>query len=345
LPQWLVVRRTGRATRLVLSNAVRSAAVLGGTRPVIAVNPALAETLAAEDVDRVVVHEWAHVDRRDDCALLLQVVAHLVAGWHPAVWWLNRQLHFEREVACDERVVGMTGSARAYAGCLAALAALSSTRGRALPVVSASSQLRRRVVRILREGATWGRVSRVAIATASLLPVAVAARIADLHLVSAGPAAIAAQVAQAVNPVDQSLRPVATNASATISGTAPGKRGARTTSPTIVAARADAPPETRTAVAAAVTNAGETPVESGSEMPAIPSLPSAIDWAYTTLRDNPAANLTPGVSEGVTPPPDQPTLWGAAATGGMAIGRGSQKAAISTAGFFTRVGRSLAGSF
>ena len=45
------------------------------------------------------------------------------------------------------------------------------------------------------------------------------------------------------------------------------------------------------------------------------------------------------------PPPNEPTLWGAAADGGPAIGRGSQKAAVATAGFFTRVSKKIAGSF
>jgi hypothetical protein len=40
----------------------------------------------------------------------------------------------------------------------------------------------------------------------------------------------------------------------------------------------------------------------------------------------------------------EPT-WSAAANAGLAIGRGSQKAAVATAGFFTRFGRNLAGSF
>ena len=33
-----------------------------------------------------------------------------MAGWHPAVWWLERQLRIEREVACDEMAVSLTGN-------------------------------------------------------------------------------------------------------------------------------------------------------------------------------------------------------------------------------------------
>ena len=40
----------------------------------------------------------------------------MVAGWHPALWWIERRLHLEREIACDEIAVPLTGSAKAYAG-------------------------------------------------------------------------------------------------------------------------------------------------------------------------------------------------------------------------------------
>jgi hypothetical protein len=39
------------------------------------------------------------------------------------------------------------------------------------------------------------------------------------------------------------------------------------------------------------------------------------------------------------------TSWGAVANSGVAIGRGSQNAAVATAGFFNRLGKRIAGSF
>ena len=68
LGHWNLVRARGRRTRLVLSDDVRSAAVLGCGSPVIAIAPALARHLDADELDRVVIHEWAHVQRRDDLA-------------------------------------------------------------------------------------------------------------------------------------------------------------------------------------------------------------------------------------------------------------------------------------
>jgi hypothetical protein len=39
------------------------------------------------------------------------------------------------------------------------------------------------------------------------------------------------------------------------------------------------------------------------------------------------------------------TPWGAAANAGVSVGRASHKAAVSTAGFFSRLGKKIAGSF
>jgi beta-lactamase regulating signal transducer with metallopeptidase domain len=139
LRHWLRVRSTGRRSRLVLSSHVRSAAVFGCGSPVIAVSPRLLQTLRDQDLDRVVVHEWAHVQRRDDIAQIVQSVVRIVAGWHPAVWWLERRLTLEREVACDHVVVRVTGSAKEYAACLLTLATLPRRASRSVHALAGSS--------------------------------------------------------------------------------------------------------------------------------------------------------------------------------------------------------------
>ena len=63
----------------------------------------------------MLIHEWAHVQRRDDLVNILQIVVRIIAGWHPALWWIDHRLHIEREIACDEITVAVTGSPKAYA--------------------------------------------------------------------------------------------------------------------------------------------------------------------------------------------------------------------------------------
>jgi beta-lactamase regulating signal transducer with metallopeptidase domain len=69
-------------------------------------------------------HEWAHVQRRDDIFNVLHVLVRLIGGWHPALWWIERRLHVEREIACDEVTVAFTGSPKSYAECLVKLSSL-----------------------------------------------------------------------------------------------------------------------------------------------------------------------------------------------------------------------------
>jgi beta-lactamase regulating signal transducer with metallopeptidase domain len=118
LPMWSAVRARGRAARVRASDSVRTAAVLGLTRPVIAVPRDAAEALTAHEIDQIVLHEYAHVQRYDDWTKLLQVLIGAFAGWHPAVRLMMREIDFEREAACDDYVVDVTGAPRAYARCL-----------------------------------------------------------------------------------------------------------------------------------------------------------------------------------------------------------------------------------
>src|SRR6185503_4263157 len=126
------------------------ASVLGGGRPIIAVAPKLIDRLSPDELDRIMIHEWAHVQRRDDLLSLAHAIVRATAGWHPAVWWLERRMLIEREIACDEITVRLTGCPKRYAACLTAIATLP---GSSLPMeavgVLSTPALTRRVVRIL----------------------------------------------------------------------------------------------------------------------------------------------------------------------------------------------------
>src|ERR1043166_3164654 len=111
LRHWMRVSPTGRRARLVLSEDVRGAGVLGYGSPTIALAPALLTHLSDDELDHIVIHEWAHVQRRDDLGQAAQVFVHAIAGWHPAIIWIGRHLHAEREVACDQIAVDVSRSA------------------------------------------------------------------------------------------------------------------------------------------------------------------------------------------------------------------------------------------
>ena len=103
LPLWRSIRRRGRRARLCVSSEVGVASMLGLGQPTIVIPRSLVAALASDELDRIVVHEYGHVQRWDDWTNLIQLTIEAVAGWHPAIWWIGRALRLEREVACDDR--------------------------------------------------------------------------------------------------------------------------------------------------------------------------------------------------------------------------------------------------
>ena len=155
LPLWQSIRRRGRRARVCVSSEVGVASMLGLGQPTIVIPRSLVAALASDELDRIVVHEYGHVQRWDDWTNLIQLTIEAVAGWHPAIWWIGRALRLEREVACDDRVIARTTSAPAYASCLAKIAGLASPQ-LAAPIAPGATrsarELTRRVERLLDRG-------------------------------------------------------------------------------------------------------------------------------------------------------------------------------------------------
>jgi beta-lactamase regulating signal transducer with metallopeptidase domain len=349
---WERLRTTGRGTRLALSNGVQSAAVLGGPSPIVALSPALLHELSTDDVDCIVAHEWAHVQRRDDIVALAQGVVRAIAGWHPAVWWLDGRISAEREHACDEAVVQLTGSAKRYASCLVRAAGVSMQPVRPLPVVAMSAHgLRARVLRILSGGVATDAARRGTSLAAAAALSTLAVSIADIRLIEAASTESAPQAA-AEPYVSGEPFSRAGNAPTTVAATASPTRAAqKMASPSepraVPLIRAAIPPRHNPASLST-----QNPSPGGTPEPKTPeSTKSPQEVAVRPLV--PANSSMPGLREGLAaagaPPPavvaETPTPWGAAADAGIAIGHGSQKAAVATAGFFSRFGKKIASSF
>jgi biopolymer transport protein ExbD len=93
----------------------------------------------------------------------------MVLWWHPAVWWLRRQLQLAGELAADEASLLVADGPRALAECLVQLGARLLERPVAgqIPVTGFRSHLGRRVQQLLRlEGGTWSPPRRLSAALA-----------------------------------------------------------------------------------------------------------------------------------------------------------------------------------
>src|ERR1700675_1217658 len=77
--------------------------------------------LPPEDLNVILLHEFAHLQRGDDWTNLIQKIVRALFFFHPAVWWIENQLSVEREMACDDAVLAETANPHAYATCLVSL--------------------------------------------------------------------------------------------------------------------------------------------------------------------------------------------------------------------------------
>ena len=109
-----------RPPRLLVSSFVSVPLTVGMLRPSI-VLPSGCDGWALRRRRAVLLHEMAHVQRRD-CAMELFVQLVCAVYWlHPGAWWVARRLRLAREQACDAAVLRTGTPAIEYAEHLVAL--------------------------------------------------------------------------------------------------------------------------------------------------------------------------------------------------------------------------------
>jgi beta-lactamase regulating signal transducer with metallopeptidase domain len=90
-----------------------------GTAPRLLFPAKLLERLNDEQRSALLVHELAHLRRRDHWVRWVEMAVIAVYWWHPVVWWARRELHEAEEQCCDAWVVWALAS-RGEPGCVSA---------------------------------------------------------------------------------------------------------------------------------------------------------------------------------------------------------------------------------
>lgn len=137
-----------RKFTLCTSDAVRVPTALGLLRPAVVIPRWIMQELSAAELNQILVHELAHLRRWDDWTNLAQQLVRAVFFFHPAVWWMEKRIALEREMACDDAVLLETASPRAYAECLTRLAEKSFVRRSVALAQAALGRIRQTSLRI-----------------------------------------------------------------------------------------------------------------------------------------------------------------------------------------------------
>ena len=168
-----LARRLARAlgvrhvVRLLESVVVDVPSVIGLVRPAILLPASTLAGLTPAQLEMILAHELAHIRRHDFLVNLLQSAVETLLFYHPAVWWISRQVRIERENCCDDIAVALCGDPVHYARTLARLEELRPHR-LPLAVSAAGGSLFHRVRRLVDRSA---RPSGPAVRGASALAV------------------------------------------------------------------------------------------------------------------------------------------------------------------------------
>jgi beta-lactamase regulating signal transducer with metallopeptidase domain len=341
LPLWLEARDRGRRAELMLCDAIPGATVLGFQRPSIALPPGLVEALSVEELDQIILHEHAHVQRYDDWASLAQELVQAALWIHPAVALIGRSLNRERELACDERVVATTGLPKAYARCLTRAAEVRN-RIRVEPLLvpalfARPHHLVRRVNRLLAiKGKTRCSVSPLIASAAACVIAGLSIQLSAVRLVGERNEIVLPSLARAVTLPDEPDVPPANHA------TSPGREAFAEPRRVLPAAGRRAR-TTRTATSS-------RPIADDQKDASV--LAPSAQMASVDQPDSPGAPVDvlsarsfDAVYRAGNASSDAPSVWRSAATPGVEIANAARKTGVGIASLFGRAGVSLARSF
>lgn len=361
LARWASGRRR-RAALLCVTDASIGACAVGFRRPAILVSSDLLDAVTDDVLEQIVLHEQAHLDRYDDWSRLLQKVLSAIGAVHPAVHLINRRIDLEREVACDDRVVSITGAPIDYAACLAEAAAATS----GVPVLVPSAvgmsaangrNLRARVVRLLdarHQGD--GRVVKpvVAGAAASIATILSVAPVLPSLVVfverAAPPAPLATARVLASRPAATRLRSVVDPLSGVAAGSPASRAAAAASLDAVVAGgQGDRVVENATARPASA--------EPDAQTPAAAAYDDAVETLPDGVRDVPVETLhalgvvvveAPPVHERAAAPAVAPpaaiadaSFFGGVSRFGRSSAATARRAGVSVAGTFARAGKAI----
>jgi beta-lactamase regulating signal transducer with metallopeptidase domain len=141
-----------RGAELRISDEVRTPTAIGFFRPLILIPSWALKELSDNELQAVLIHELEHLRRWDDWTNFAQKIVSALFFFHPAVWWMDRNLALEREIACDDAVLARTPDHHAYAACLVRVAEKSLLhKGLALAqaIIGRVGQTTLRITRIL----------------------------------------------------------------------------------------------------------------------------------------------------------------------------------------------------
>jgi len=135
---------------LLESALIKVPAVVGFLKPTILVPIGLLNKLSQEEVESILMHELAHIRRKDYLFNLLQCFIDIIFFFNPAVLWISSLIRNERENCCDDIAVNETKSKKQFIQALVSFHQYNAAAPKyAMPFAARKTKLVDRVKRLV----------------------------------------------------------------------------------------------------------------------------------------------------------------------------------------------------
>jgi TonB family protein len=113
---------------LAVSPMISGPVTVGVARQVMLVPPEFLEGVSENEMEAVLAHEFAHMQRRDFAKNLMYEVLSLPVAYHPVLWLTRLRLAESREMVCDRMAADALRGREKYVRSLLRLASMLSDR-------------------------------------------------------------------------------------------------------------------------------------------------------------------------------------------------------------------------
>lgn len=135
---------------LLESAIIKVPAVVGFLKPTILVPLGLLNNLSQQEVESILMHELAHIRRKDYLFNLLQSFIDIIFFFNPAILWISSLIRAERENCCDDIAINETQNKKQFIQALVSFHQYNTAVSKlAMPFAARQNKLVDRVRRIV----------------------------------------------------------------------------------------------------------------------------------------------------------------------------------------------------
>lgn len=138
-----------RPVVLLESALVKVPSVTGFLKPMILVPVGMLSNLPQDQVEAILLHELAHIRRKDYVINILQHLAEMIFFFNPGLLWLSSLIKEERENCCDDIALGIIGNKAGFVHALVSFEEFNQRSQFAIGFAGKKNHLLNRAKRII----------------------------------------------------------------------------------------------------------------------------------------------------------------------------------------------------